>query len=460
MNWKDKRVIVIGAARQGTALTRFLARNGARVVLSDARSAEELEPVVEKLSDLDVEWALGGHPSVLLEGADLVCPSGGVPLTIPFIQEAIQRGIPLSNDSQIFLDAAPCKVVGITGSAGKTTTTTLVGRMAQAAAEVGLVQTAYIGGNIGVPLIDQVDQMNPRDVVVLELSSFQLDLMTSSPQVAAILNITPNHLDRHGSMEAYTQAKVNILSHQTPDDFAVLGYENRAAWDLAAGVKGNLYAFGHQLPEAQLGAFVRDGAVWLRTAVNEQQVMPLETIRLRGEHNVLNVLAACAAAAGAGLTPEMMRSGVEGFKGVEHRLEFVRSLDGVDWYNDSKATSPGMTITSIDAFREPLVVLVGGRDKALPWDEFAQKAQHRVDHLVLFGEAAGIIEAALNTGDRRFTLDICGDLAEAIQAAFQRAERGDVVLLAPGGTSFDEFSDYEARGAAFKQLVFGLSEEG
>jgi UDP-N-acetylmuramoylalanine--D-glutamate ligase len=458
MNWKDRRVIVIGAARQGTSLTRFLARNGAQVVLTDARPAEELRPVIEMFSDLEVEWALGGHPFELLDGADLVCPSGGVPLTIPFIQEAVRRGIPLSNDSQIFLDAAPCKVIGITGSAGKTTTTTLAGRMAQAAAETGLVDTAYIGGNIGVPLIDQVEQMGSQDLVVLELSSFQLDLMSSSPQVASILNITPNHLDRHGSMEAYTKAKLNILSHQAADDFAVLGFENETAWNLAAEVKGNLLAFGHRLPEEQLGTFIRDGAVWLRTQNGEQQIMTLDTIRLRGEHNVLNVLAACAVAAGAGLTPEAMRVGVEGFTGVEHRLEFVCSLDGVDWYNDSKATSPGMTIISISAFSEPMVVLVGGRDKALPWDEFAQEAQTRVDHLVLFGEAAEIIKAALNTDDRKYTLDVCSNLNEAVQAAYQRAESGDVVLLAPGGTSFDEFSDYEARGAAFKQLVLGLQE--
>jgi UDP-N-acetylmuramoylalanine--D-glutamate ligase len=328
--------------------------------------------------------------------------------------------------------------------------------MAQAAAEAGHVGSAYVGGNIGTPLINQVDEMTPADLAVLELSSFQLELMTTSPDVAAVLNITPNHLDRHGTMAAYTQAKSNILSYQTEGDIAVLGWEDPESRQLAGQIKGTLYAFGHQLPEDQLGSFVRHQAVWLRTEAGEQQVMPLESIRLRGEHNVLNVLAACAIAAGAGLTPGVMRAGVEGFTGVEHRLEFVRSLEGAAWYNDSKATSPGMTITSINAFEEPLVVLVGGRDKALPWDEFAANVQRRVDHLVLFGEAAEVIHSALNHPDPNYTLDICPDLASAVTAARHRAQPGDVVLLAPGGTSFDEFADYEGRGARFKELVAGL----
>jgi UDP-N-acetylmuramoylalanine--D-glutamate ligase len=456
MNWRGKRVIVIGAARQGTALTRFLVRRGAQVVLTDARPASALEGTISRLSDSRIKWALGGHPFELLDGAELVCPSGGVPLTIPFIVEAQRRGIPLTNDSQVFLDEVPCKVIGITGSAGKTTTTTLVGRMAQSAAEAGLVDTAYIGGNIGVPLIKEVDQMCPEDLVVLELSSFQLELMTSSPQVAAILNVSPNHLDRHGTMQAYTQAKMNIFNHQNVDDVSVLGFENQAAWDLAGQVKGKLFAFGHHLPEDQLGAYLHDEAIWLRTEEGEQQIMTLETIKLRGDHNVLNVLAACAIAAGAGLTAEVMRAGVEDFTGVEHRLEFVRELNGAAWYNDSKATSPGMAITSINAFEEPLVVLAGGRDKALPWDTFAETVQRRVDHLVLFGEAADVIEQVMNHQDRHYTLDVCKGLEEAVAAADQRAEHGDVVLLAPGGTSFDEFSDYEDRGRKFKELAAAL----
>ena len=328
--------------------------------------------------------------------------------------------------------------------------------MAQAGSKVGLLGTAYTGGNIGVPLITQVDQITQTDLVVLELSSFQLDLITTSPHVAAILNISPNHLDRHGTMQAYIDAKLNIFNHQKADDYAVLGLENQAAWQLADRVKGNLFAFGRQLPTGQFGAFIRDHSVWIRILAGEQEVIPLEQIELRGEHNLLNVLAACAIAAAAGLNPGIMRAGITGFTGVEHRLEFVRKLNKVAYYNDSKATSPGMAVTSINAFSEPLVVLAGGRDKALPWNDFADTIEHRVDHLILFGESAGTIEAALTSNNRSFTLDVCPDLEAAVSAAHLRAQPGDVVLLAPGGTSFDEFTDYEARGAKFKTLVAGL----
>ena len=456
MSWNGKRVVVIGAARQGTALSRYLVEHGAQVVLTDTRAQEILHSEIENLSDLTIEWVLGEHPLTILEDADLVCPSGGVPLNIPLVEEAKKRSIPLSNDSQIFMDQVSCPVIGITGSAGKTTTTTLVGRMAQAGSKAGLLGTAFIGGNIGVPLINQVDQIIQTDLVVLELSSFQLDLITTSPHVAAILNISPNHLDRHGTMQAYTDAKLNIFNHQGAADYAVLGLENQAAWQLTDRVKGNLFAFGRQLPTGQPGAFIRDHSVWIRTSAGEQEVIPLEQIEMRGEHNLFNVLAACAIAAAAGLPPGVMRAGITGFTGVEHRLEFVRKLNKVAYYNDSKATSPGMAVTSINAFSEPLVVLAGGRDKALPWNDFATTIERRVDHLVLFGESAETIKAALTSNNRPFTLDICPDLEAAVTAAHLRAQPGDVVLLAPGGTSFDEFTDYEDRGAKFKTLIAGL----
>src|SRR5215213_1719727 len=219
-NWSGKRVLILGAARQGLALARWLSIHGARVTLSDMRSAEDLRVARESLAEYPIEWALGGHPLELLDATDVVCPSGGVPLTLPIIAEAVKRGIPLSNDSQFFMEVVPCKTIGITGSAGKTTTTTLVGNMAKNS----YGDKAYVGGNIGDPLINYVDNMQTEDVAILELSSFQLDQMTISPNIAAILNITPNHLDRHGSMEAYTAAKARILEFQSEKDSAILGH--------------------------------------------------------------------------------------------------------------------------------------------------------------------------------------------------------------------------------------------
>lgn len=463
MSWKDERVVVIGAARQGTALARYLIEQGAKVTLNDARPAEELQAAQVELADLPIEWVLGGHPMRLLEDATLICPSGGVPLNIPLVHEALREGVPLSNDSQIFMQVVPCPVIGITGSAGKTTTTTLVGRMAEKAAGAGLYRKAFVGGNIGYPLIAQVDEMTPEDIAVIELSSFQLELMNTSPQIAAVLNITPNHLDRHGSMQAYMDAKRNILTHQKPGDAAVLGYEDENAWSFANLVVDRLFTFGHQIPYGLPGTFVWNDQIWMRTDQGDQSVLPVAEIELRGDHNLMNVLAACAIAAAAGMPPEVMRVGVQGFGGVEHRLEFVREWGGAQWFNDSKATSPGMTVTAMQSFKQPLIVLVGGRDKDLPWDVFVNQVHAQADHIILFGEAAGKIRVALQQAVQKngtnYTVDICSGLDQAVETAAKLVRPGDVVLLAPGGTSFDEFTDYEARGRRFKDLVLSLPEK-
>src|SRR5215207_7997543 len=255
-DWNGKRVLILGAARQGLALARWLSLHGARVTLSDMHSADELRIARESLAEFQIDWALGGHPLELLDSTDVLCLSGGIPLTLPIVAEALKRGIPLSNDSQIFMEAVPCKTIGITGSAGKTTTTTLVGEMAKSA----YGDKAYVGGNIGDPLINYLDDMETDDVAILELSSFQLDQMTISPTIAAILNVTPNHLDRHGTMEAYTAAKARILEFQSKSDMAVLCRDDKGAWSLRDKVKGKLYTFSlDELEEGLNGAYVHEG---------------------------------------------------------------------------------------------------------------------------------------------------------------------------------------------------------
>jgi len=450
-HWRTQHILIIGVARQGTALARYLVRHGAQVTLTDAKPASQLETALADLADAPVRWAVGGSPLELLDDCDLVCPSGGVPLDIPILVEARRRGIPVSNDSQIFLEAAPCPVIGITGSAGKTTTTTLVGRMGQAACQATPTRQCFVGGNIGSPLITVLDQMTAADVAVMELSSFQLDLMTCSPQVAAITNITPNHLDRHGTMEAYTAAEANILRFQHGEAVAVLNREDRGAWALAGECRGRLISFGMGRPAAgQLGAFLDGDRLAL---VHETGILPLfprSLVRLRGEHNLMNVLAACAIGFAAGWPVEALAAGVEGFNGVAHRLEFVRRCGGADWYNDSIATAPERVMADIRSFEEPLVLLVGGRDKHLPWDEFATLARHRVAHLVLFGEMAELVAAAVSDHP---SVRVCNTLEEAVRAAAEVVSPGDVVLLSPGGTSFDHYRDFEARGDAYRALV-------
>ncbi|MBM3152043.1 MAG: UDP-N-acetylmuramoyl-L-alanine--D-glutamate ligase [Chloroflexi bacterium] len=456
-DWTGKRVLIIGGARQGLAAARWLARHSAQVTINDRRPPEEMASARREMAGIQLVWALGSHPVALLDSADFVVISGGVPLTNPIAAGALARGIPLTNDTQIFLEQAPCKIIGITGSAGKTTTTTLVGRMAKSA----LGDKAVVGGNIGDPLLNHVDQMTAEHLAILEISSFQLEQMLLSPTLAAILNITSNHLDRHGSIEAYAAAKYRLIQFQGPRDCAVLGRDDPGAWRLRESVKGELLSFGMSpLPAGGQGVFVRDGLIIHSAAGRETTLLDAAEIQLRGGHNRLNVLAACAIACAAGLQPDTIRAGVAGFGGVPHRLELVRQVNGVCWYNDSIATAPERTMAAIRSFEEPLVLLLGGRDKQLPWQDLAALIRQRVDHVILFGEAAGKIQAALGkpaSGQRPYTLEQCTSLAEAVQVAAGVATMGDVVLFSPGGASFDEFRDFEDRGERFIQWVSELS---
>ena len=466
-NWTGKRVLILGAARQGQALARWLARHGARVTLSDQRSESELEPARQSLTNLPIEWVPGGHPIELLDTTDVLCLSGGIPLIIPIVVEAQKRDIPLSNDTQIFMEVAPCKTVGITGSAGKSTTTALLGKMTEASHEEKSGR-AWVGGNIGDPLINYVDEMQPDDLAILEISSFQLDQMSVSPDVAAILNITPNHLDRHGTMEAYTAAKARILEFQNETGTAILGRDDPGAWKMRERVKGKLFSFGlSNLSIEQSGTYVSEGLYNLRDG-NAYILLPIQNaIHLRGDHNRLNVLAAITIGHAAGLKLDAMLEAIDNFQGMPHRLELVRELHGVKWYNDSIATAPERSMAAIRSFDEPIVLLLGGKDKDLPWKDLAELVRECVDHVVVFGQAAEKILGALGTsspkgepgsgGKRPYSIQRCEGLQDAVHQAAEVAQSGDVVLLSPGGTSFDQFSDFAERGEWFRTWVQELS---
>jgi UDP-N-acetylmuramoylalanine--D-glutamate ligase len=459
-NWTGKRVVILGAARQGLALARYLSSQGAKVTLNDMRTADQLEAARRSTAGMNIEWVVGGHPLHLLNDTDLIAISGGIPLTNSLVVEAVRRGIPLTNDTQIFLETVPCRTIGITGSAGKTTTTTLVGRIAKAGLS-GKFREVWIGGNIGDPLINYVDDMTSDDLAILEISSFQLEQMTLSPNIAAVLNITPNHLDRHGTLEAYSAAKERILDFQSAEDKAILNRDDPGSWALAKKVKGSLLSFGFTpLSRDGDGTFVQGTDFYVRTRGREEKLPVADAIELRGEHNRLNVMAACAISYSAGFTSNDMRAGIEGFKGVAHRLEFVRDWHGSLWYNDSIATAPERTIAAINSFSSPLVVMLGGRDKNLPWDDLAKVIHKRVDHVILFGEAAPKIDSVLGpqiSGQRPFTRPICKNLKEAIISASRATQPGYVVLFSPGGTSYDEFNDFEERGENFRKWVLELS---
>jgi UDP-N-acetylmuramoylalanine--D-glutamate ligase len=457
-----KQVVILGLARQGVALARFLACAGAKVTASDLRDKAALADAVAELSDLSIRYVLGEHPHSLLDKADLLCLSGGVPIDVPLVVEARRRGVPLSNDAQIFLERCPAPVIGITGSAGKTTTTALVGEMCRAGGGSG---RSFVGGNIGNPLITDLDEIRPDDRVVMELSSFQLELMTISPHIAAVTNITPNHLDRHETMEAYIAAKRNIVAHQRADDFAVLGYDDANARALALDTAAQLYWFSGGA-EMDQGAFRTNGSLTLRMGGRDRTICNASQVKLLGRHNLLNVLAASAIAGLAGVGLEAMREVAMTFTGVEHRLEMVRELDGVRWYDDSIATAPERSLAALRSFEDPIVLLAGGRDKKLPWGEFAGEATRRVRHLVTFGEAGPMIARVVGKaqrsggageqGSKLEGITQVGTMEEAVEAAARLVQPGDVVLLSPGGTSFDAFQDFAERGDRFKDLVRDL----
>ncbi len=451
----DQHFVVLGLARQGLAVTRWLVEQGARVTASDVKPEADLQAPIDTLRDLDVKFVLGGHPLSLLDDCDVLCLSGGVPIDLPIVIEAQRRGVPLTNDAQLFVERCPAPVIGITGSAGKTTTTTLAGEICKAAHH-----TTWVGGNIGNPLIGDLAEILPTDRVVMELSSFQLDVMTASPHIAAVLNITPNHLDRHPSMEAYIEAKRHILDFQSFDDIAVLGYDDVIARTLSGRANGYVRFFSRERIVGR-GAFLKGDRI-IVVQNREEEACRLGDIQLRGDHNVLNVLAACAITSAAGVDVEAMAQTIREFKGVAHRLQLVRDVNGVPYYDDSIATAPERLMAGVRAFNEPIVLLAGGRDKHLPWEEAAQLIVERVRELIVFGEMADLVEKAvatqLNRSDERVLEQIhhVNTLAEAVTTAARIARSGEVVLLSPGGTSFDAFKDFAERGDKFQELVHGL----
>ena len=459
-NWNGKRIVVLGAARQGLAAARFLFRRGAHVTINDHRSLKELVNAKAALEDISIQWVLGSHPLELLDKTDFICISGGIPLSLPIIVEAIKRGISLINDTQIFMQDVPCRTIGITGSAGKTTTTSLVGQIAHKPLN-GTSNQVWVGGNLGDPLLNHIDKMNPDDLAILEISSFQLEQMDRSTDIAAVLNITPNHLDRHKTMQAYTAVKSRLIEFQDHNSTSILGRDDPGAWKLKSKVHGQLFSFGFsKMDDTAFGIYVFDGKYILRSKTEEKVLFDQSIVNLRGVHNQLNVMAASLIAITAGIKEEDIVAGVQEFRGVAHRLEFVRTWRGTDWYNDSIATTPERSMAAIRSFDQPIVLLLGGRDKDLQWDSLADLIQERVRQVVLFGEAAEIIEKALVHLPRKmrhYSLYCCLNLKDAVEKAASLVQPGDVVLLSPGGTSFDEFRDFEERGERFQQWVQELS---
>jgi UDP-N-acetylmuramoylalanine--D-glutamate ligase len=451
MDLKNKRVLVVGLGKSGISAALFLRGQGARVTVSDSRSALALAKEIPALLEAGIMVESGGHGLLTFRRQDLIVVSPGVPMDTPEVKQVVGFGLPVIGELELASRYLNGQVVAITGSNGKTTTTTLVG---QILSDAGL--PTLVGGNIGLPVIDLVEKSSAVTTSVLEVSSFQLETIEEfHPKIAVVLNITPDHLDRHGSFEAYAAAKTRITENQGPDDFLVLNGEDKATQMVALKTKAQIFWFSGRRPIKQ-GAFVHgESIVFLPCEGGKAEpVMPVVEIPLKGAHNVENVLAAVCVARLAGVSAEKIRATVGAFKAVEHRLELVKSLRGIEFYNDSKATNVDAAMKAVASFKGGIHLILGGKDKNSDYGLMAELLKERVKAVYTIGSAAEKIERQLAGVVKMVS---AGTMQVAVADAAVAAVPGDVVLLAPACSSFDQFDNYEHRGQIFRQLVSELS---
>src|SRR5262245_21307053 len=446
-----KTVSVVGLARSGVAAARLILRVGGRVLASDAGERAALSADPRSLEREGGRLWTGGHPGAAFEGAELVVVSPGVPLTIPALARIRARGIPIVGELELAWRAMEADVIAITGTNGKTTTTALTGELLRAQDRAVLV-----GGNIGTPLADHALEFAPDGIAVAEVSSFQLESTALfRPRVAAILNITPDHLDRHGSMERYVEAKARVLANQDERDCAVLNADDPGASALAPRARGGVLWFSRIRTDLP-GVFVEDGWIAARLNGAAERICAVADIGLRGQHNVENVLAATACALWAGLPSDAIARGIRAFQGVAHRIERVRDAGGVLFYNDSKGTNVASTIKALESFTEPVILIAGGKGKGQDFAPLGAVARGRVRHAVLIGVDRDQLRGPLSSAG--VGVENAASLEAAVRAARAAARAGDVVLLSPACASFDMFDDFEHRGRVFKAVVMGLED--
>ena len=450
--WVGKRVLIVGMARSGIAAAQLLCRAGAMVTVNDLKGPDAFGDKLDELKELPVCFRLGEDGIDALKNQDLLLISPGVPIDAPIVKAARAAGIKVTGEMEAASRLLNGTLVAVTGTNGKTTTVSLLGAIFREAGKI-----AHVAGNIGYPLSAAAMESKSDDVVVAEVSSFQLETTeTFHPLTAAVLNVTEDHLNRHGTMEVYTGLKRHIFDAQTADDFAVLNYEDEACRRMAEGLKAKVLFFS-RLHEVEQGAFVRDGQIVVKIGSEEKTVCAPEEIRIPGPHNLENALAAAAIAFSRGVPAPVIRHALRTFPGVEHRIEFTRELDGVRYINDSKGTNVDSTIKAVESMKAPTALILGGYDKHVSFAPLAEEIKNTplIENCVLIGATADQIEKALR--DAGYTaIHRAGSMEEAILVCRQLSHPGGNVLLSPACASFDMFEDYEQRGRIFKEIVNGL----
>ena len=448
---KGRRVAVIGVGVSNRPLLKLLLEAGIDVTACDKKDRAALGTLGDELEAAGCRLHLG--PGYLEElDHDVIFRTPG--LHPRFLEAAKARGSEITSEMEIFFRVCPCPILGVTGSDGKTTTTTIIARLLEKAG-----YTVHLGGNIGHPLLSEADSIRPTDWAVVELSSFQLLDMDQSPRIAVVTNLAPNHLDVHTDMDEYVQAKANLLAYQKPGDRAVCNWDNEITKKLSAKTAGQVSWFTRVSPDTPAhGCRLQDGAIWYRDEAGARAVLPLPDILLPGTHNVENYMAAVCAV--QGLVPdETIREFARTFGGVEHRIELIRERQGVRWYNDSIASSPSRTIAGLRSFPEKVILIAGGKDKGISYAPLGPEVNDHAKLLILCGATAAVIREAVEQAENYRGLEILDapDYPSAVRLADERAGRGDVVILSPASTSFDRFQNFEERGRVFKDLVNALT---
>jgi len=441
----------VGLGRTGMATARFLAGKGVRLKISEARPAMEVEAARKALGDLPAEWEWGGHTPRFFAEADLIVVSPGVPMDVDPLVQARAEGIPVISEMELAFPFLRRPMIGITGTNGKTTTTTLVGEMLRAAG-----RKVFVGGNIGNPLIAYVDGPQEEDWIVVEISSFQLEgIVNFRAHLSVLLNITEDHLDRYAHFQDYIQAKGKIFQNQKKDDYALLNADDPLAFQFAHRIESQVILFSSQR-RVPVGCFLEKGAIVFQGGDGAQEKFGLERLKIRGIHNWENLMAAIGVAKICGCPREPLQKVMEDFPGLEHRLEWVRNMDGISFFNDSKGTNVGSVVKSLLSFEEPVFLIAGVKDKGGDYGPLKSIVRSRVKGMVLIGEAKKKMFAAL--GHLTETLQV-NTLEEAVHWAASKASAGDVVLLSPACSSFDMFENYQERGKRFKAIVRELSSQ-